>query len=78
MLIFLTKLVDQLDISLPSWREETVFLLDGAKYHVESKVREYMRKLKLDIIWSGPYSYNAAPIERLFGQLKLGEINTEN
>ena len=78
MLIFLTKLVDQLDISLPSWREDTVILLDGAKYHVGSKVREYMRKMKLDVIWSGPYSYDAAPIERLFGQLKLGEINAEN
>ena len=78
MLIFLTKLVDQLDISIPDWRDQSVLLLDGARYHTGSKVREYLRKLKLDVIWSGPYSYDAAPIERLFGQLKLGEINAEN
>ena len=36
-----------------------------------------MRKLQLDIIWSGPYSYDAAPIELVFGHLKLGELNTE-
>ena len=69
--------MDQLDIGIPDWRDNTVFLLDGATYHTGSKVREYMRKLQLDIIWSGPYSYDAAPIELVFGHLKLGEINTE-
>ena len=76
-MIFLQNLVDQLDLSLPDWRDNTVFLLDGAPYHTGSKVRECMRKLKLDIIWSAPYSYDAAPVEKVFGHLKLGELNTE-
>ena len=70
-------MVDQLDISLPSWRDDCIFLLDGVSYHTGSKVREYMRKLQLDVCWSAPYSYDAAPIEKVFGHLKLGELNTE-
>ena len=77
ILIFLQGLVDQMDLSIPDWRDRSVILLDGARYHTGSKVREYMRKLQLEIIWSGPYSYDAAPIELVFGHLKLGELNTE-
>ena len=36
-----------------------------------------MRKLKLDVIWSAPQSYDAAPVEKVFGHLKLGELNSE-
>ena len=78
MLTFLCHLVKQLDLERPSWREDTVILLDGARYHTGSVIREYMRKLELDIIWSGPYSYSTAPIELLFGALKFGDINPEN
>ena len=77
MLIFLIHLVEQLDAERPSWREDTALLLDGARYHTGSKVREYMRKLELEVIWSGPYSYSSAPIEHVFAILKLGEINPE-
>ena len=37
-----------------------------------------MRKLELDVIWSAPYSYSTAPIELVFSQLKLGDLNKEN
>ena len=77
MLIFLVHLVQQLDAERPSWREDTVMLLDGARYHTGSKVREYMRKLELEVIWSGPYSYSTAPIETVFATLKFGELNPE-
>ena len=52
-----------------------MILLDGARYHTGSKVREYIRKLQIDVMWSGPYSYDAAPCELVFANLKLGEIN---
>ena len=77
MMIFLQHLVEQLDLERPSWRDDTVLLLDGAKYHTGSQVREYMRKLDLQIIWSGPYSYSTAPIETVFATLKLGELNLD-
>ena len=77
MLVFLMHLVGQLDLERPSWREDTVLLLDGARYHTGSAVREYLRKLELQVIWSAPYSYSTAPIERVFAVLKFGEINPD-
>ena len=77
MMIFLQHLVEQLDLERPSWRDDTLLLLDGAKYHLSSQVREYMRKLDLQVIWSGPYSYSTAPIETVFAALKFGELNPD-
>ena len=77
MMIFLIHLVEQLNLDRPSWRDETILLLDGAKYHTGSQVREYMRKLELEVIWSGPYSYSTAPIETVFAALKFGELNPD-
>jgi len=34
MLLFMSNLAKKLDIEVPFWRETSVFLLDGAKYHV--------------------------------------------
>jgi len=75
MMIFLIHLVNQLDEERSGWRDDTIILLDGARYHTGSLVREYMRKLELQVIWSGPYSYSTAPIEMVFGALKFGELN---
>ena len=77
MMVFLEYLVEQLDLTRPSWRDDTVLLLDGARYHTGSKVREYLRKLEVQVIWSGPYSYSTAPIEMVFGALKVGDLNPE-
>jgi len=38
-------------------------------------MRSYFRKLQVSVMFSGPYSYAAAPIELLFGALKRGELN---
>ena len=75
MLVFLRHLMMQLDREDPDWKKKTVFLLDGARYHTSEEMREYLRKMELRVIYSGPYSYSAAPIELLFGGLKLGELN---
>ena len=77
MMVFLIHLVEQLDLARPSWKDDTVLLLDGARYHTGSKVREYLRKLELQVIWSGPYSYSTAPIEMVFAALKFGELNPD-
>ena len=75
MLIFLLHLVKLLDSERPGWKNDTVLQLDGARYHTGSAVREYMRKLELQVIYSAPYSYSTAPIEMVFGALKSGELN---
>ena len=65
-------LVEQLDLEHPSWRDDTAILLDGAKYHNGLEIREYMRKMEISVIWSAPYSYDAAPCELVFAHLKFG------
>ena len=54
-----------------------MLLLDGASYNKGSKVREYMRKLQIEVIWSAPYSYSTAAIETVFATLKFGELNPD-
>ena len=77
MLVFLRHLMRQLDRESPGWAEEAVFLYDGARYHTSEMMRDYFRKLQVSVMFSGPYSYAAAPIELLFGGLKFGELNPE-
>jgi len=72
MLLFMANLVRKLDGELLFWKEETVFLLDGAKYHVSNETQTYLKKLNIEVIYSGPYSYLTAPIELLFGGMKKG------
>ena len=75
LMLFMRFLMRQLDSEDPDWSSHTVFLLDGARYHTSEEIRGYHKKLQVEVIYSGPYSYNAAPIELLFGALKNGEIN---
>ena len=77
LLVFLKHLMRQLDSEGPGWEDKTVFLLDGARYHTSEEMRDYLRKLQVQVIYSGPYSYAAAPIEMVFGALKRGELNPE-
>ena len=59
------------------WREETVILLDNATYHRSAEVRAGFKKLGVPVIYSGPYSFVSAPVERYFALLKRGDLNPE-
>ena len=48
---------------------------DNATYHSSEETRAVIKTLNLSLIFSGPYSYSAAPIELLFAGLKMGELN---
>ena len=72
---FLSYLCSRLDEEEPDWRDKCVMLLDNAPYHHSSKTRRAMRKLGIRVIYSGPYSFSAAPIETYFAHLKTGELN---
>ena len=54
-----------------------MFLLDNATYHSSDETRSVFKLLDLVVIFSGTYSYSAAPIERLFSGLKTGELNPD-
>jgi len=77
-MMFMRYLMRQLDRDSPGWESNSVILLDGAPWHVGEEIRDYMQKMQVPLIFSGPYSYAAASIESLFSQLKLGELKKEN
>ena len=71
---FLKRLCDSISTFDPDWRDNSVILLDGARYHTSEETRNTIQKLRLPVIFSGPYSYSTAPIEMLFGGLKNGTL----
>ena len=75
--LFWWQLTRRLDAERPGWREDTVFLWDNATYHTSAETHSVLRRLGLQVIFTGPYSYDAAPIETLFSQLKRGDLNPE-
>ena len=75
MLTFLRFLVQKLDDDVPGWRADTIFLLDGARYHTSPEMKHYMRQLGLQIAITAPASFSSSPIERLFSALKIGQLN---
>ena len=77
MTLFLYNLKAKLDQETPGWQEDTYCLLDNASYHKSGKTRTAANLLGLKLIFSGPYSYSAAPIETLFSALKDRELNPE-
>lgn len=77
MALFLHHLIIALDSESPGWQENTLFLWDNASYHRSQETKSIAQRLGLKIIYTGPYSYTATPIELLFGSLKVGNLNPD-
>ena len=75
MTTFLRYLSRQLDRDSPGWQEKSTILLDNAAWHVNSVMKSRLSRLRLPIIYSGPYSYTSAPAEQVFAALKFGDLN---
>jgi len=73
--IFLRQLVLKLDAQRAGWREDTVILLDNASYHTSGGTLRLMEGLQIPVLFTGPYSYDAAPVELLFAAFKSEDIN---
>ena len=52
-----------------------MILLDNAPYHTSDSTINLMQGLQIPIIFTGPHSYDAAPIELLFAAFKSCDIN---
>ena len=74
---YIFGLVVQLDKDRPNWREDTIWQLDGAKYHLTGQVMEVLKKHKVPALVSAPYSFDVAPCELFFAAFKSGEINLQ-
>ena len=76
-LLFLTELALVLDRERPLWRKDTLILMDNARYNLKDDIKAQIQRLKMPVIHSGPYSYDAAPVERYFGYYKQGKVMPE-
>jgi transposase len=74
-LLFLIKLCEHLNYKLKTWRDNTVILLDNAGYHKSSEIRYEMNKLKIPLMYLGPYHFRMAPIEMFFSFMKSHDLN---
>ena len=75
--LFLHNFTKILDQETPGWQEDSIIFWDNAAYHSSDETKATVAQLGLKVIFSGPYSYSAAPIELLFGGMKIGEINPD-
>ena len=75
MTLFLRYLERQLDLETPERQENSTILLDNAAWHTNPLMKARLARMKLPIIYSGPYSYTSAPVESVFAALKLGNLN---
>ena len=75
--LFLTELAAMLDLERPTWRKDTVVLMDNAGYNKTEDILTQIQRLKMPVLFSAPYSYDAAPVERFFGYFKQGRVMPE-
>lgn len=59
----------------PRFREKVILLLDNAAYHTCPATLAVLQKLQLQVLFTGPNSYLAAPVELFFGSFKAADIN---
>ena len=75
MVMYLSHLIQLLDGRRRGCRSDTVLMMDNAPYHTSSLMMEFYEKQKLPIIFTGPHSYSASPIELFFAHFKRTDIN---
>ena len=74
---FLYRLVMTLDSEDPEWRNSSVLVLDGASIHRSEETCRAMAALKIPVMIAGPYGFDGSPCEKLFAQLKVGNLNPD-
>ena len=60
-MMFMSCLCRKLDSELVDWKDNTVLLLDNARYHVSEECVLFLRRLGVQVMLSGPYSYSKCP-----------------
>ena len=75
MWFFIVSLCLKLQEEDPEWRHNTILLLDNATYHVSDYMLEKFERFRVPVLFSGPYSYDAAPAEKVFSAIKARDLN---
>ena len=73
--LFMQKLANKLGQQDKKWRDNTIVLIDGAKYQTNKESVSYMMALGFRVCISAPYSYASSPIEYAFGFFKSVDLN---
>lgn len=73
--LFMQKLANKLGQQDKRWRDNTIILIDGAKYQTNKESVSYMMALGFRVCISAPYSYASSPIEYAFGYFKSVDLN---
>ena len=73
-MLLLTELCKQLDQDRSDWRDSTVMMMDNAPYNKTSEILDHIKYLRIPMVFTGPYSYDASPVESFFGYFKQGLI----
>ena len=77
MSLYIKELCKILDNKDRNWRKTHLFLVDGASYHQANSTFNVLRNLHIPIMLLSPFSYDAAPIEKIFNALKSSDINPD-
>lgn len=72
---YLLKLCNRLNLQDRNWRLKTVIVLDNAPYHRSRWMMENYTRLKLPIMFLGPYQFSMAPMELVFSYIKQHDLN---
>ena len=75
MEIYLRALVKQLDREQKDWRDNSLILFDGARYHNSESTMKLLEVLNIPVLYTGPHSYAGVPIELWFAAFKSRDIN---
>ena len=49
--------------------------MDNAPYHTCSSSLKLLQKLKIPVLFTGPHSYSASPVELYFAHFKAADVN---
>ena len=78
MKLFFSHYIKLMNAKKPNWRDDHIILLDNATYHTSGSMMDFYEEYNVPIIFTGPHSYSAAPVELFFAHFKRVDINTGN
>ena len=74
---FITQLANKLTKEDRAWRENSILLIDGAKYQTCPESLQHLKQLGFKVCISSPYSFAAASVEYANAFLKSVDLNPE-
>jgi transposase len=73
---FMVKLIEHLDFLDNNWRNNSIIMLDNARYHKSKLMINLFTRMKIPVMFLGPYHYKMAPVEMFFAFIKNRDLNT--